>query len=79
MTISVDDQLAKVNLEFASYNGEVDIKLRFARVALFNLFKELDEADSFYVIHAKSEVIRGDVDELSRSLLYQSRHLHKEH
>jgi hypothetical protein len=77
MTISVDAQLASICLEFATYNGDVDIKLRFGRVALFNLFKEADEVDCFYIVHAKSEVVQGDITGLSGSLLYQSGQLHQ--
>lgn len=69
--LTVDAQLASTYLEFATYNGEVDIKIRFGRVVLFNLFKEADEVDCFYIVDAKSEVVQGDITGLSQSLLYQ--------
>lgn len=75
--LTVDAQLTSTYLEFATYNGKVDIKIRFRRVVLFNLFKEADEADCFYIVDATSEVVQGDITELCGSLLYQSGQLHE--
>lgn len=71
LTISIDAQLSSVYLEFVRYNDDV-LKFRFSRVALFNLFKEVDEVDSFNIVDAKSEIAQGDIAELCQSLLYQS-------
>ena len=77
LTFSVDVGLTTVYLEFATRNGDIDIKFRFGSVVVLDLFKEADDVESFYIVAAKSEIIEDDTDELFRSLRRQSEHLHQ--
>lgn len=75
LTFSVDAGLTSVYLEFATHNGNVDIKIKLGGVVLLDLFKEIDDVDSFYIVAAESKVVEGDTDELFQSLRGQSDHL----
>ena len=77
LTCSVDVGLETVYLEFAAYDGVVDVKVRFTRVLVLDLFKEADDAESFFILTAKSDVIESDTDDLFRSLRGRSDHLHQ--
>lgn len=73
VTISVDTELKSVCLEFARYNGHPDVKIRFERVVVFSLFKEAEEVDSFYIVEARSEIIRDGGTVPFESLYRQSK------
>ena len=75
LTFSINAELGTVDLGFATRDGVIDIQIRFNDVIALDFFKEEDETDCFYIVDAKSEIIKDDPIDLSSLMHKQSNQL----